>query len=162
MKSQAKEPESKPGRRREWSAAPAVVVRVGACRAAGTATVEHMTVTGRRDGHRNFASRYAAKGARTNGTRQQGSPSPIFGWRDLGEVGTAQKCGVLRQEPHTSTHSRRTAGDCDRVSRYPGGGMRCCIRRVGLLPSLHWFSSLKLGPVASVLRSHRPLSSLSP
>jgi hypothetical protein len=34
-----------------------------------------------------------------------GAPSPTVWWRALGEVGTAQKRGMLCQEPHISNHS---------------------------------------------------------
>ena len=52
----------------------------------------------------------------------QGNRSPTFRWTDLGEVGTAQICGVLRQEPHISIISpaRRDTRDLpEKLGRSP-------------------------------------------
>lgn len=54
-------------------------------------------------------------------TKATGYPSPTVEWTDLGEVGTAQKRGMLCQEPHASAKSLSASAACS-LAREGGGG----------------------------------------
>ena len=163
MKSRAKQPKSKPAvpTHRNWRCG--CWVGVGACRAAGTATVELMTETGRRDGHLNFCGGRAAAARQSHKLEVAGaSPAPatIPDRRGFALAVIPAAPGRWRQAPPAATSSRRTAGCCHRDRSFPGGALHTRSHRVRpFFLGLHLTTSLTLGRPDPALRDGRPIFS---